>query len=63
VNGILTYSTVNIMYCVNDMAFICSTVLDVRHTYFFKMFVKIAHTDPVQTVKVMYENVVVCHLL
>lgn len=50
------------MYCVNDMAFIFSTVLDVRHTYFRKMCIKIAHMVPVQTVKVMYENVLVCHL-
>jgi hypothetical protein len=51
------------MYCVNDMALIFSTVLDVRHTHYsLKMCVKIAHTVPVQTVKVTYENVLVCNL-
>jgi hypothetical protein len=49
------------MYCVNDMAFVFSTVLDVRHTYYFsKMLgVKITHTVRVQTVEVMHENVLV----
>jgi len=52
------------MYCVNDMALLFSTVPDVRHTYYFSkmLFVKITHTVPVQTVGVIYENVLVCHV-